>query len=216
MLNEIGTKVCSKCKKVKTLANFSKHKRNKDGLRYICKDCEKTYIKNYHQSHAKNIKQYKKRHYQENLEHINELKEENHNKYPWKRSFYSARSRCNNKNDAKYSTYGARGIKFRMTLDDFETLWYRDKAYEMKKPSIDRKDNDGNYEYANCRFIEFEDNTLRATRKTILQYDLEGNFIKEWDSIKEAGIYYDTVPESIGRCCRGLSKISCGFKWRFK
>lgn len=43
-----------------------------------------------------------------------------------------------------------------MTIEDFEYLWNRDKAWLLEKPSIDREDNDGN-----CRFIELSKNSKR-------------------------------------------------------
>lgn len=39
-------KVCSKCKQVKIITEFSKDKRSKDGLYGICKTCNKEYYKN--------------------------------------------------------------------------------------------------------------------------------------------------------------------------
>ena len=50
-----------------------------------------------------------------------------------------------------------------MTKDDFKFIWFRDKAHGMKQPSIDRIDNDGNYELSNCRFIEHRENARLGT-----------------------------------------------------
>lgn len=50
----------------------------------------------------------------------------------------------------------------------------------------------------------------------IHQYDLKGNFIREWKSIKEAGYSLDLHFSGISSCCRGKIK-SCGkFKWKYK
>lgn len=38
------TKICTKCKTEKELTEFSKHKRNKDGLQCECKQCCKEYL----------------------------------------------------------------------------------------------------------------------------------------------------------------------------
>jgi hypothetical protein len=34
----------------------------------------------------------------------------------------------------------------------------------MARPSIDRKDNDGHYEFSNCRFIEHADNVRHGVQ----------------------------------------------------
>lgn len=51
------------------------------------------------------------------------------------------------------------------------------------------------------------------TGKPIIQYDLEGNFIREWDCITDARKHYKGNIDSV------LSKVtntSCGFIWRYK
>lgn len=78
--------------------------------------------------------------------------------HPWNVCLQRARGRCNNKGNNRYYTYGARGIKCYLTTEEIKELWFRDKAYEMKKPSIDRIDNNGDYEIRNCRFMELSDN----------------------------------------------------------
>jgi group I intron endonuclease len=50
--------------------------------------------------------------------------------------------------------------------------------------------------------------------KHILQYDLEGNFIKEWISIKEAKKYLGSG--DIGGCLLGKQKQAGGFIWKYK
>jgi len=50
-------------------------------------------------------------------------------------------------------------------------------------------------------------------RKTVLQYDLQGNFIKSYngarETMRQTGI--DVRP-----CCRGLKKTAGGFIWKYK
>jgi group I intron endonuclease len=58
-----------------------------------------------------------------------------------------------------------------------------------------------------------------ANNKPINQYDKQGNFIKEWVSIKEAETFYRPKPvlqDNIGACCRGLQNSAYGFVWKFK
>lgn len=52
--------------------------------------------------------------------------------------------------------------------------------------------------------------------KPILQYDLKGNFIKEWISATEAALFYSRSPESIRNCCNNKCKTSNGFIWKNK
>ena len=52
--------------------------------------------------------------------------------------------------------------------------------------------------------------------KKIIQYDLEGSFIKEFNSIKEASNELNMTESSIGRRCRNLVKIPSKFIFKFK
>lgn len=81
---------------------------------------------------------------------------------PWYCSWASMKDRCRNKNRSFYKSYGGRGIKVDMSFWEMGFLWHRDKAGKMKDPTIDRIDNDGNYTYANCRFIERKDNIIKG------------------------------------------------------
>lgn len=55
----------------------------------------------------------------------------------------------------------------------------------------------------------------KSLNKPILQYDLQGNFIKEWNSLTEVQLFYKT--KSIGNCVRrGFNYTSCGYKWKYK
>ena len=52
--------------------------------------------------------------------------------------------------------------------------------------------------------------------KPILQYDLEGNFIQEWPSIKEAASSLNLrFSTEISRCCRGEKRQVKGYIVRF-
>ncbi len=72
------------------------------------------------------------------------------------------RQRCLNPKNINYKWYGARGIGVLITVEEIIKLWFRDKAYEMDKPSIDRRDNNGHYTYKNCRFIEMSENSKKS------------------------------------------------------
>jgi len=50
--------------------------------------------------------------------------------------------------------------------------------------------------------------------KIVLQYNLDGTFIKEWESVKCA--YDNTVISNISAVCRGERHIAGGFIWKYK
>lgn len=80
---------------------------------------------------------------------------------PWLLVLYGVRSRCK-LGGYKNRNYSGKGIKSYLTPKDIKTLWIRDKANIMSKPSIDRINSKGNYTFSNCRFIELRDNVLNG------------------------------------------------------
>lgn len=51
--------------------------------------------------------------------------------------------------------------------------------------------------------------------KRVKQFDIDGNFIKEYISLKEAGDSVGVCYEAIANCCRGKTNTSAGYKWAF-
>lgn len=174
------------------------------------KEDKKAYDKEYNKKNKDKKAKWAKEYWIKNKEIIKNKKD---NK-KWQESCYKAKQRCENTNNKAYKDYGGRGIKFLMTSSDFEFLWFRDKAYEMDKPTIDRIDNDGNYELSNCRFIEHIENIVKNKRKSVDQYDLNGNFIKNWKSMSEAARVLNISQSSISECTRGNRNKTGGFIWK--
>lgn len=52
-------------------------------------------------------------------------------------------------------------------------------------------------------------------RKSVAKLDIEGNIIKKYHSLREAGLDNNINKTHISRVCRGIQKTSGGFKWCF-
>ena len=90
---------------------------------------------------------------------------------PWQMHYGSAYTRTHYPNDGQHRTY--KKLEFNMTPNDFKDLWFRDRAYLLKKPSIDRIEEKKGYIKSNCRFIEFLDNIKLGhlkNRETIIEF----------------------------------------------
>jgi hypothetical protein len=74
-------------------------------------------------------------------------------KTPEYRTWHNMKQRCYNPNSKRYSDWGGRGIKVcDEWINSFETF-LKDMGKRPDGCSIDRIDNDGNYESSNCRWI---------------------------------------------------------------
>ncbi len=55
----------------------------------------------------------------------------------------------------------------------------------------------------------------RSKFKPVVQMDIEGNFIHEFGSLKEAGEFLGLCSVHIGACARGKHEHAYGFKWKY-
>lgn len=86
-------------------------------------------------------------------------------------------------------------------------------------PEINHKDeNKTNNCLQNLEWCDHKYNINYGTKidrqkKPILQYDLDGNFIREWPSASDVG---KEVSAAICNCLKGNRKSAYGFKWVYK
>lgn len=98
-------------------------------------------------------------------------------------------------------------------------------------PQINHKDEVtynnvvSNLEWCTCKYnINYGSHNERANKskvngkgsKAVLQFDLNGNFIKEYPSTSEIGRQLNFVISNISRCCNGLRKTANGYIWKYK
>jgi len=74
--------------------------------------------------------------------------------------------RCTNPKHKHYNSYGGRGITVCKEWESFEAFldWALKNGYSDTL-EIDRKENDGNYEPGNCRFITHLENCHNQNRR---------------------------------------------------
>ena len=81
-------------------------------------------------------------------------------------------------------------------------------------PQVDHIDNDKTHNYVNnLQWITNRDNVRKGRNKPILQYDLDGNFIREWECAADVG---KEVKSNISSCAKGNRKTAYGFIWKYK
>lgn len=63
-----------------------------------------------------------------------------------------------------------------------------------------------------------EDIMTRASKckKPIIQYNLDGEFIREWESATDAASFYNINKVNITKCCLGKNKTGNGYIWKYK
>ena len=73
-----------------------------------------------------------------------------------------------------------------------------------------------NLEWCTCQYNNIYGKRLQKVRKPILQLDLNGNLIKEWESAVKAKLELKISNKSISEVCRRKRKTAGGFKWKYK
>lgn len=83
----------------------------------------------------------------------------------------SMKNRVNNPNDKHYQRYGGRGISICKEWYKFENFyeWSRISGYR-EGLTIDRINNDGNYEPDNCRWITIQEQQKNKTQRKCADY----------------------------------------------
>ena len=81
-------------------------------------------------------------------------------------------------------------------------------------PQVDHIDNDKTHNYVNnLQWITGRDNNRKSKNKPILQFTLDGEFVREWPCANDVGRAAQT---NIWYCLSGKYKQAYGFIWKYK
>lgn len=102
--------------------------------------------------------------------------------------------RCTNPKNIRYARYGGRGISVCQRWRDVRAF-VADMGIPMEGMSIDRINNDGNYEPGNCRWASAADQARNTSRNVRISLGDESLCAAEWAS--KLGIPSGTIHERL-------------------
>jgi hypothetical protein len=198
-------KKCTKCGEFKSLNEFYKEKLRKDGLRNDCKICNNKAKKDYFKTKGGLISMI----------------------YSHQRSHSISKGRVL----PNYSNQELRNWLFgQEKFHEMYDNWVKSGYLKDLKPSIDRKNNNKPYTIDNIQLMTWDENNKKGyndmrrgdilitsnPQKPVLQFDKQGNFIKEYPSQSQASRKNKISQTNISRVCLGKRKTAGGFIWKFK
>lgn len=107
------------------------------------------------------------------------------------------KQRCGDPNNAYYKNYGGRGIKVCDEWKEYTAFrdWAITNGYdetaEHGKCTIDRINNNGNYEPGNCRWVSKKEQARNRRSNRFIEYNGKRQTLAEW--AEETGIYALTI-----------------------
>ena len=103
--------------------------------------------------------------------------------------FSSMKQRCDNPNQKKYPIYGGRGIKYEWkSFQEFHNDMYKSyklhvNKYGKRNTSIDRINNNGNYNKENCRWATYKEQARNKQNNTLITFNNKTHCVAEWCEI---------------------------------
>lgn len=102
------------------------------------------------------------------------------------------KQRCLNKKGRFYRNYGGRGISIcQQWMNSFEAFYADMGPRPSKRHSLDRIDNDGNYEPKNCRWATKKQQSRNVRTNAKITHDGQTLTIVEWS--EKTGIPYSRI-----------------------
>ena len=197
----IKEKKCSKCGIVKSSSHFHKDSKTTSGLHHSCIICKRKYTN----ERNKTI---------EGLLY----------------KMYGSQKLSSRKRDlsppdytyVEFSLWCKKQVVFYVLFD----RWRESNFLKRLVPSVDRIDDYKSYSFSNIQLMTWEENWSKGNldiiegrnnkqAKSIKQYDLKGNFIKEYYSQAQAGRDNNIAQANIFKACNGVYNMAGGYVWRY-
>ena len=107
------------------------------------------------------------------------------------------KERCQRLKSAAYENYGGRGIKVCARWQEFEAFYDDMGDPPSEQHTLDRKDNDGDYEPGNCRWAtEIEQHNNRSDNRMLT---FQGKTQSMMDWVRETGLPKSTIQKRLKR-----------------
>jgi len=119
-------------------------------------------------------------------------------RHPIYGTWHAMLQRCENPNDHSYKDYGGRGITVCDEWHDSVIFinWALASGWR-EGLTLDRIDNDGNYESSNCRWITRKENSRNKRNNHLITFNGKTQTMAQW--AEEVNIPYHTLKYRIGR-----------------
>lgn len=125
-------------------------------------------------------------------------------------------ARCYNPKNDHYPFYGARGVRRLYSSRDFIGWFLHNlKKFKGHRPSINRINNDGNYEFGNIEIVSLSDNIKERndrrgnpgrSHKKVYSVNLDTGKRRLFSSKIEAALEYGINPKTVYNHCQGKTK----------
>jgi hypothetical protein len=112
------------------------------------------------------------------------------------KSWQSMKDRCENSSNIGYARYGGRGIAVCARWQSFENF-LADMGERPAGTTIDRIDNDGNYEPGNCRWATQVEQSNNRSSSRLLTHKGETMTVAEW--AERTGMKHATILHRLNR-----------------
>lgn len=123
--------------------------------------------------------------------------------------WFNIKQRCYNPKNPNYKYYGKKNISLCPEWQNFKNFytWAMNNGYKDNL-TIDRIDNNGNYEPSNCRWVDLKVQENNRSNNRLIQYQNQIHTLAEWARI--TNIKYTTLKRRID-CGWALEKAFNNF-----